>query len=192
MTTLTLFATINDNPAKRNSADRVDAHPIVPGFERFAEVEEITDAERGHLLINELNCNSCHGGESSWPVAPKTAPTLTDVGNRIFAEHFESFLLDPHAAKPGTQMPDVLAGKPDQFGVVYQGYWSVPAEAKFTFRISSDDGARLIINGATIVDHDGIHGMTSKEGKRKFQAGVQDVRVEYFENDGGEDWQNSI
>ena len=45
-------------------------------------------------------------------VAPKKAPILTGVGNRIRPEYFEQFLMDPHGTKPGTTMPDVLQADP--------------------------------------------------------------------------------
>ena len=88
------------------------AHPIVPAFERFIDVESVNDVERGSLLINELNCASCHqSNESSWSVGPKQAPILTDIAKRVRPKFFEKFILDPHSAKPGTTMPDVLASK---------------------------------------------------------------------------------
>lgn len=317
-----------------------DAHPIVPGFERFALVEEIGDAERGQLLLNELNCSSCHQANSSWSVLPKQAPILTDVGSRVLPEYFEAFLLDPHGVKPGTTMPNLLAdkpenerkliaealahflassgqavfqssnassvaegeklfhsvgcvachdpqnddttiatsiplgeihekytlpgligfiqnpihirpsgrmpqfdlaekevrsiasyllrsvvvdskvnytyyegewdrlpaferldpvssgiasgfevgiGKPDQFGIVYQGYWATSAEGKYKFQLSSDDGSRLTINGKTVVENDGVHGVISKTGNKKLPAGIHDVKLEFFEKNGGEE-----
>lgn len=318
-----------------------DVHPVVPGFERFIEVEEITDVQRGMLLFNELNCASCHPGSTTWSADPKQAPILSDVGTRVLPEYFETFLLSPHDAKPGTSMPDVLAGKSeeqkkkiaesiahflattgtshkqtstasliaegeklfhsigcvachnpqneatkiatsiplgnldqkyslpgltsfitnplhnrpsgrmpqfnlagteaqsiaayllrdvvvdskinfsyyegnweelpdfdtlkaastgiaagfetgvgprkDNFGVVFTGYWPTTTESEYRFRLSSDDGSRLLIDGQVVVDHDGIHGMTSKEGKRVLSAGLHEVRVEYFEAAGGEE-----
>jgi mono/diheme cytochrome c family protein len=314
-------------------------HPIVPGFERFAQVEEIADAERGMLLLNELNCTSCHQSDLAWSISPKQAPILTDVGDRILPEYFESYLLNPHSQKPGTTMPDVLSGKPenekkqiaeslahylastgksvkqssnaalvakgdklfhsigcvachnpqnedaaiatsaplvnletkytlpglteflqnplhvrpsgrmpqfnlagdeaqaiasyllrdvvveskvnytyyegeweklpnfdqlkpvssgtaagfevrlgrpDLFGIVFQGFWSVANESEFEFRLSSDDGSRLIIDGTMVVENDGIHGVTTQTGKIKLAAGVHDVRLEFFEKAGGE------
>ena len=90
-----------------------DHAPIVPGYQRFAEVEEFTQAQHGMLLLNELNCTSCHQGESSWALNPKQAPILTSVGERVLPEYFASFISDPHAIKPGTTMPNVLDGKTD-------------------------------------------------------------------------------
>ncbi len=318
-----------------------DTHPIVPGFERFLQVEEITDAERGMLLLNELNCASCHRSVSSWSVPPKQAPILTDVGSRILPEYFEAFLLDPHAVKPGTTMPRLLGDKSaadrkkiaesiahflastgqavkqnssasfvtdgerlfhsigcvachdpqnvdvkiatsiplnglenkyalpgltefisnplharpsgrmpqfnltgteaqslaayllrnvvveakinfayyegkweklpafaeltpsttgiasgfdvhvgpknDSFGIVFTGYWQTEKNAKYRFRISSDDGSRLFIDGRSVVVNDGVHPVVSVENEHQLSAGVHEVRVEFFENQGGEE-----
>ena len=34
----------------------------------------------------------------------------------------------------------------------------------YTFRLTSDDGSRLTIDDSVVIDHDGLHGATSKEG----------------------------
>ncbi len=319
-----------------------DHAPIVPGYQRFAEVEEFTNADHGQLLLNELNCMSCHQGESSWSMKPKQAPILTDVGSRVFPEHFARFISDPHTSKPGTTMPNVLAGKSDRekseiaetiahflassgeaskqgvsaaaiqqgeklyheigcvachdpqnkdvhietsiplgdlgtkytvsgltnfiknplhvrpsgrmpqfnldateasriaayllrnavvvsktnfayyegsweqlpdfdqlkpkstgisngfdllvgdkkdnFGVVYTGYWITTKNAKYKFRLGSDDGSRLIIDGQTIVTNDGIHGMQFKEANQvRITSGTHEVRIEFFDKGGGKE-----
>lgn len=317
-----------------------DHKPVVPGYERFADVEDVADAQKGMLLLNELNCMSCHKGQSSFAMAPKQAPILTGIGGRVLPEYFESFVLDPHGVKPGTMMPNVLAGKPeaeqkeianaigqflastgktakrgsnaalivegkkfyhsigcvachdpqnedkhiatsipfgeldekytlsglttflqnpmhtrpsgrmpafnyernelgaiasyllrdtvvdskinfayyegtwsqlpdfeelkpvstgtaagfetlvgpkkDGFGVIYTGYWTTDQEAEYKFRLASDDGSRLIIDGKVMVENDKVHGMIFKEGKQTLPAGVHEVRVEFFEAAGGE------
>ncbi len=86
-------------------------HPVVPGYERFYSQDEDPSVEAGLLLLGELNCVSCHQpGESlQSAVSVKTAPVLSDVGSRIRSGFIKSFLQDPHGAKPGTTMPDVLA-----------------------------------------------------------------------------------
>ncbi len=325
------------------SAD--DHHPIVPAYQRFIDVEEIGDAERGQLLLNELNCLSCHvAKKATWSVAPKQAPILTDVGSRIVPEHFENFLLAPHSIKPGTTMPDVLAGKPDDekkkiaesiahflattgqpmkqspssklvlkgeklfhsvgcvachdpqntdaksptaiatsiplgklhekyslsglasfienpmharpsgrmpqfdlkseeiqaiasflfrdadqsskinytyyegkweklpnfsqlkpvksgtsigfalgmgrpdgFGVVFEGFWTTTEETEYTFFLSSDDGSKLIIDDEVIVVNDGIHGVATVNATKTIPSGIHKVRVEFFEGAGGEE-----
>src|SRR3954464_2981521 len=41
---------------------------------------------------------------------------------------------------------------------------NAPADGSYSFRITSDDGSKLSIDGALVIDHDGLHGDTSKEG----------------------------
>ena len=83
---------------------------------------------------------------------------------------------------------DVQLGKAkDHFGIVFTGFWETQTDGKYRFKLTSDDGSRLIIDGETIVDNDGIHGMTSVEKEALITAGVHEIRVEFFENQGGED-----
>lgn len=323
------------------AAQQAAHHPIVPAFERFIDVEEVSDVERGTLLINELNCASCHSGAKvSWNADPKQAPVLSEIGNRVRPEYFEKFLVDPHGTKPGTSMPDVLNGKspsekkliaesighflastgktvdtapfagpvgngeklfhsigcvachnpqnekteiatsvplgklsekytipglasflqdplkarpsgrmphlslngkeaqdiasyllrdikvksninvayyegswkklPDfnslkptstgsapnlnpvvgprknDFGVVFTGFWEVAKKGDYKFRLGSDDGSRLLIDEKEVILNDGIHPTTFKNGSIKLDAGVHDVRIEYFEGGGEE------
>ncbi len=323
------------------AADNNEDHPVIPGLERFIDVETISNVERGDLLINELNCASCHEAKSSWSVQPKQAPVLSNVGARILPEYFESYLRNPQHVKPGTTMPNVLAGKSevdqkiiteslahflastgtiakqnsnskavsqgeqlfhsvgcvachnpqnedvkiatsiplgslenkyslssltdfiknplharpsgrmpqfnltdseaqniatylirdavveskinfayyegkweklpdfnqlkpvstgitsgfdvqlgkakDHFGIVFTGFWETPTDGKYRFKLTSDDGSRLIIDGDTVVDNDGIHGMNSVEKEVVISAGIHEIRIEFFENQGGED-----
>ena len=63
---------------------------------------------------------------------------------------------------------------------------TVPATGAYTFRLSSDDGSRLTVDEAVVVDHDGPHGYTPKEGAVQLTAGVHPLRIDYFERDGGQ------
>ncbi|MFT7631032.1 MAG: cytochrome c553 [Mariniblastus sp.] len=323
-----------------------DSHPIVPGFERFINVEDITDVERGMLLLHELNCSSCHTTNSAWSANSKRAPILTEIGKRVMPEYLEPFLTDPHTVKPGTTMPNVLAGMPknqrqevaesiahflastatlaeqpisyrgvaqgeklfhsvgcvachdpqnsgatiatsiplgkletkytlpgltdfiknpmhvrpsgrmpqfnltdqeindiatyllrenatgsainfayyegsweklpefrqlkpkstgvangfdiyvgakkDNYGVVFTGFWETKTDAEYQFRISSDDGSRVLVDGKSVIDNDGLHGMGWKQSKAKIPTGIHEVRVEFFEKTSGEGLQIEV
>lgn len=69
----------------------------------------------------------------------------------------------------------------------------VPADGDYTFRLTSDDGSRLSIDGAVVVDHDGLHADTSKDGTVTLTAGHHELFIEYFEAGGGQvlrlEWQ---
>jgi cytochrome c553 len=82
------------------------APAAVPGFARFhGEGSDV--AEGGRLLFATLNCAQCH---ASTEKATSSAPVLDDVGARVKRSYLRDFLSDPHKTKPGTTMPDVLAG----------------------------------------------------------------------------------
>ena len=109
----------------------VATHALVAGFERFFEspaggkfpaeaaagkpLSAVDLAAGGRLLLGELSCLSCHAAEGSqaeW-IVPKTAPKLSQAGGRIKVAAFKRMLANPHGAKPGTTMPNVLAALPE-------------------------------------------------------------------------------
>ncbi|MBO0608396.1 family 16 glycoside hydrolase [Myceligenerans salitolerans] len=61
---------------------------------------------------------------------------------------------------------------------------SVPADGTYEFRLTSDDGSRLVIDDSVVVDHDGLHGAEPADGSVALTSGYHDLRVEYFENTG--------
>ncbi len=333
--------------AETSRDNRNDSFPVVAGFERFVEDDRFEQVEKGLLLINELNCTSCHISDANfWAAAPRVAPKLNGVGKRVQAEYFESFVRDPRGIKPGTTMPDVMQGKTDsfkkeaantiahflastgktahqptmpqeiergkqlyhtvgcvachdpqsfdqriatsvplgdlsekytvpglsrflrdplharpsgrmpkikmssddvrsiaayllrdvkvdgairyelyegtwnklpdfealtpvetgtvptldvtkfsqadQFGVVFTGFWEVAEELKVKFRLGSDDGSRVMINGEMILENDGLHAMKFVQVQKAIPAGVHEVRIEFFENAGGEELRCTI
>lgn len=98
---------------------------IVAGYERVVsrveqslknEDEEPEDkfkadeAELGRVLLEELNCTSCHKatGAAAGLLKAKQAPVLDKIGERAQLAALEKFFGGPHARKPGTTMPDVF------------------------------------------------------------------------------------
>ncbi len=92
-----------------------DVPPRVIGFERFYAAAGSDDVAAGELLLGELNCTSCHKVDVAWIpyVQNKQAPVLGSVCSRVKPEYLLKFLADPQATKPGTTMPNVLAGLPE-------------------------------------------------------------------------------
>ncbi len=83
--------------------------------------------------------------------------------------------------------------KHDHFGLYFRGYLSVPYEGLWRFRLASDDGSRLIVDGHVVIDNDGPHSFKSVEGVAPLTIGVHEVELLYFENEGQEalelEWQ---
>lgn len=87
--------------------------PRLPGFERFfAQADAASLPLGGQLLVNELGCAACHALTPS-DSQRRQAPILDAVGSRIRPDHLVDFISQPHAVKPGTPMPDLLAGMSD-------------------------------------------------------------------------------
>lgn len=83
--------------------------------------------------------------------------------------------------------PADFGGLQDNFVVEALANVSVETTGTYMFRLTSDDGSRLSIDDQVVVDHDGLHGDTAKEGSFTLTAGtVHRLRVDYFEAGGGE------
>ncbi len=74
----------------------------------------------------------------------------------------------------------------DDFGFVFWGALEVPAAGDYTFFTSSDDGSRLFVDGALVVDNDGLHGIVEASGAVTLSAGSHAIRVTFFEKGGGQ------
>ncbi|GAA3774279.1 hypothetical protein GCM10022225_72470 [Plantactinospora mayteni] len=89
-------------------------------------------------------------------------------------------------------MPQINWTTTDEFGLSDRfishvvGNLAAPVDGTYTFRLTSDDGSRLTIGDQRVVDHDGLHGETSKEGSVTLSAGLHPLFVEFFENGGGQ------
>lgn len=67
------------------------------------------------------------------------------------------------------------------FAIDYQGRINLPQAGTYTFRLTSDDGSRLYIDGREVIDNDGVHGVEWKDAEVALAAGIHEVRVQYFQ-----------
>jgi len=101
------------SPFAAQTPSAKNMHAVVAGFERLHAAK--ADEVGGRLLLNELNCLSCHRPQDDKPVlAPRQAPILDGVASRVRPSFLRSFLSDPQTAKPGTTMPHLFAGLPEK------------------------------------------------------------------------------
>ena len=80
---------------------------------------------------------------------------------------------------------DDFGGLTDNFGIVAEGYFNIPKDNNYVFRLVSDDGSRLYIDGNLIIDHDGLHGDEARDGEVALKAGYHPFKLEYFQGAGG-------
>jgi hypothetical protein len=74
----------------------------------------------------------------------------------------------------------------DNFAFRFTGYVNVPSDGTYTFYTSSDDGSKLYIGTAEVVNNDGLHGLIEKSGTIGLKAGRHAITVAFFEGGGGE------
>ncbi|KOV74816.1 membrane protein [Streptomyces sp. AS58] len=79
-----------------------------------------------------------------------------------------------------------FGGFEDRFVTEASGYLVAPRDGSYVFRLTSDDGSRLTIDGDTVIDHDGLHGAEPKDGVVHLSAGSHPLRIDHFERDGGQ------
>ena len=78
-----------------------------------------------------------------------------------------------------------VLGFHDRFVVRWTGKVDVQSEGTYFFRACSDDGSQVWLGDSLVVDNDGLHGRTCREGSIKLKAGKHDIKVMFFENGGG-------
>ena len=71
------------------------------------------------------------------------------------------------------------------FGFVFTATLHVPEDGEYTFFLDSSDGSRLILDGETIINYDGIHLLGFEHRDiRTLSKGSYPIRLEYFQRGG--------
>ncbi|MFC7530924.1 family 16 glycoside hydrolase [Actinoplanes sp. GCM10030250] len=83
-------------------------------------------------------------------------------------------------------------GLEDRFQSEVSGNINITTAGTYQFRLTSDDGSRLYIDSTRVINNDGLHGAVAVEGSISLTAGYHSLRIDYFEQGGGQqltlDW----
>lgn len=71
--------------------------------------------------------------------------------------------------------------RPEQAGLRYTGYIRIGGDGIYTWYLAADDGAVLWIDGRLVVDNDGQHANTEKEGKIALKKGLHIFKLDYIQ-----------
>lgn len=122
-------------------------------------------------------------------------PTTTATGTGLYGEYFQGRTFDsPKATRTDAKIafnfvatPPPSAVGAHHFCVRWTGWVQLPKTGNYTFSVRSDDGVRLWVDGKLLVDKWILQGPTTHTSAPvHFSAGQKvDLRLEYFENDGG-------
>ncbi len=80
----------------------------------------------------------------------------------------------------------LAAERTDNFAMVFEGYLKLEETAEYRLFLGSDDGSRLLIDGEEVLSLDGVHPFDFRPKRKRLEAGVHQVRIEYFEASGEE------
>lgn len=72
----------------------------------------------------------------------------------------------------------------ERFALLLKGNLRIPKTASYSFRLVSDDGSRLYIDGKVAIDHWGFHGPDPKDGEVYLEAGDHPIEIEFFQSGG--------
>lgn len=70
------------------------------------------------------------------------------------------------------------------FGIKYTGQFRTEAAGVYEFRLSSDDGSRLLIDEQLVINNDGTHAPLSRSGRIHLAAGLHQLKLLYFQGPG--------
>lgn len=72
----------------------------------------------------------------------------------------------------------------ENFAVHLEGVIKIPADGVYRFRLASDDGSWLKVQGVKLVDNDGVHAPGVAVGSARLKAGLYDFEIGYFQAGG--------
>ncbi len=70
------------------------------------------------------------------------------------------------------------------FAIDYTGKFWIEKPGLYRFRLVSDDGAMLYVDGQLIADNDGVHPTMVRLGSIRLAGGMHTIRVPYFQGPG--------
>lgn len=147
------------------------------------------------VMLNML-CASAMGQGSENPFGSATSNSISLKGDIYYLPDGASSLPDFSSLTPvGSIYTTVLdiptrsftSGFPgvttrfEWFALRYTGTFDVDTEGDYAFRLVSDDGSRLFIDGKKIIDNDGVHATQSASGNAYLTRGLHSIEVDYFQ-----------
>lgn len=166
--------TTNPNPVKTT--------PTVPVGPTPEELEKPVDPPKeppDNVFGYEKPVLGCFEGqvfplEENAPALPKSYDGLKPV-SVLYACEWD---IPPRAWDQG--FPGV-AERFEWFAIRYAGAFRIADAGKYKFRLSSDDGSKLVIDGKVVIDNDQQHPPQAKSGEVELTAGDHQMVLEYFQ-----------
>lgn len=99
--------------------------------------------------------------------------------------NYQTLILAPKLDVPTRHFTDGFPGVPgglvEWFGIRFEAQLEIVQAGSYNFRIGSDDGGILYINGTEIANNDGVHPYRESNGDITLTSGIHTIRVDYFQ-----------
>lgn len=126
------------------------------------------------------------GWKGTFFAIPAGTSKLPDLGAAAPGGLLFAKALDVKAQPMSGGFPGIDPSKNEDFAIRWEAPLIVETEATWTFRIVSDDGAKLLIDGTPIVENDASSpSPTEKSGPVHLVKGTHTITVDYFQTKGG-------
>lgn len=90
-------------------------------------------------------------------------------------------------AHPFQLFPATLAAQlPGAWGLSCTSYLNIPENGNYSFELFSDDGSRLYMDGAVLINNDGPHAFQGAISSVNLLTGLHKIRMEVWQNNAGQ------
>ncbi len=146
------------------------------------------------------DANAWHLGEKEIPLKfkadiPKIDEPVSGVAAYYYQYSGDSPFFESLRKEQPTQaaiVPAVHVREASGFGevqeriaVIFKGQIDIPKTSSYSFRLYSDDGSYLLIDGNEVIDNGGFHGNEPKDGELYLNEGKHSFEIDYFQAGGG-------
>lgn len=138
------------------------------------------------VIPAELLFMGCKKGNQSFPISadvftlPVNTKKLPDFSTMTKSDVvcFDKFDIAPQSWTTGFVNATSLN---EWFGLHAKAKIIIPASGLYEFRALTDDGSILYIDGDVVINHDGLHSPSSKDGSVELSLGKHDFVLDYYQ-----------
>ncbi|MBR11360.1 MAG: glycosyl hydrolase [Rickettsiales bacterium] len=149
---------LDDNEESEENAWHLGVKTVTPGFSD--DVQKITEETEGLAAYLYL-----YSGDSpNFQVLQGEAPFKGAIIPQLHIRNRSAF-----------------GERTEHFGMIVKGSINIPKTASYSFRVWSDDGSKVYVDGDEIIDNGGLHGTRARDGELYLKEGKHDLEIHYWQ-----------
>lgn len=141
-----------------------------------------------HHEVPLVTGNSLFGGPTGairgWVFFIPQTQTFPDLAGKVPNAAVAVNSFNVASQVPAGGFPGIDANRNSWFAIRYEGRFEVGTAGSWAFQVTSDDGANLYVDGNVVVQDDGLHPGTTKNGQITLSPGKHELRIDYFQGGG--------